>query len=152
RLAQSGPGETTDAARQALLQRHEKQLMHRRPAGPGAELFARANSTEHRVLFLDDTVPLRQLGSGFVRSNDLIRVMASLRYQVTVYPIKPSPLSVAAIFADMPDTVEVMYDRALDALPDFLAARSGYYDTIWIARTHNLDRVRPMLERFIGEG
>ena len=46
-----------------------------------------------------------------------------------------------------PDTVEVMYDRSLGQLEEFLSTRAGYYDTIWIARTHNLDRVMPILQR-----
>jgi hypothetical protein len=44
-------------------------------------------------------------------------------------------------------TVEVMHDRTGEQLADFLSARQGYFDAIWIARTHNLDRVKPMLER-----
>ena len=104
-----------------------------------------------RVLFIDDTVPVRQLGSGFVRSNDLIRVIAALGYSVTVYPINSCPLGVAAIYADMPDTVEVMHDRTIETFAAFLAARQGYYDVIWIARTHNLDRAQPLLERFVTE-
>lgn len=47
----------------------------------------------------------------------------------------------------MPDTVEVMYDRGLPDLEAFLRARRGYYDTIWIARTHNLARIKHILER-----
>jgi glycosyltransferase involved in cell wall biosynthesis len=69
-----------------------------------------------------------------------------------VYPLAPSHQGVAAIYADMPDTVEVMHDRTLNALPDFLSARRGYYDVVWIARTHNLDRVRPLLERYVADG
>jgi O-antigen biosynthesis protein len=34
-----------------------------------------------RILFVEDTVPLRTIGSGFVRSNDLVQVMASLGYR-----------------------------------------------------------------------
>jgi glycosyltransferase involved in cell wall biosynthesis len=51
------------------------------------------------------------------------------------------------MYADMPDTVEVMHDRSLAGLEEFLKARRGYYATIWICRTHNLDRVKPILER-----
>ena len=42
-----------------------------------------------------------------------------------------------------------MHDRSIDGLRDFLLQRQGYYDAIWIARTHNLDRVRPILERVL---
>ena len=44
-------------------------------------------------------------------------------------------------------TVEVMHDGCLAALEPFLVSRRGSFDTIWIARTHNLDRVKPILER-----
>ena len=52
------------------MREHKEQLMRRRPQEGKEEPFARANGTERRVLFIDDTVPLRQFGSGFVRSND----------------------------------------------------------------------------------
>ena len=52
----------------------------------------------------------------------------------------------------MPDTVEVMHDRTIETFAAFLAARQGYYDVIWIARTHNLDRAQPLLERFVTDG
>jgi len=64
-----------------------------------------------------------------------------------VFPVNDRAFDVAAVFSDMPDTVEVMYDRALMDLQAFLAGRQGYYDVIWIARTHNLERVREVIER-----
>jgi glycosyltransferase involved in cell wall biosynthesis len=68
---------------------------------------------------------------------------------VTVYPVQPGNFDLAAVYTDMPDTVEVMHNRSLDGLRDFLQRRPGHYDAIWIARTHNLDRVRPILERVL---
>ena len=99
-----------------------------------------------RVLFIDDTVPLRMTGSGFVRSNDLIAVMTSLGFAVTVFPLDPSPFGPAAIAADLPDEVEVMHDRTYAELEAFLRERAGSFHAIWIARTHNLDRIRSVLE------
>jgi GT2 family glycosyltransferase len=107
--------------------------------------FAKAEASQ-RILFIDDTVPLRTLGSGFVRSNDIIHVMASLGYRLTVFPLKANRQDVAAVYRDMPENVEVMYDRDITDLPDFLAERDGYFDVLWIARTHNLDRIRHMLD------
>jgi glycosyltransferase involved in cell wall biosynthesis len=52
----------------------------------------------------------------------------------------------------MPESVEVMHTLSLDRLAAFMTARSGYYDTIWVARTHNLARVRPILARLIAAG
>jgi GT2 family glycosyltransferase/glycosyltransferase involved in cell wall biosynthesis len=135
------------AARETLSQRHAGRLPSRREPDRLGQVFARMANTARRVLFIDDMLPLRRLGSGFVRSNDLVRVMASLGYAVTGYPMKPCNAGVAGVYADMPDTAEVMHDRSAADLANFLSARRGYYDTIWIARTHNLERVAPLLDR-----
>lgn len=137
----------SDKAQQRFSQKHINHLRFRYIADRRVEVFARCTSTARRVLFIDDTIPMRMIGSGFVRSTDIIQVMASLGQRVTVYPMNTSRFGLASVYADMPDTVEVMHDRAFDGLADFLAGRQGYYDAIWIARTHNLDRVKPLLER-----
>ena len=96
---------------------------------------------EKRILFIEDMLPLRILGSGFVRSNDLIQTMAELGHQVTVYPSAASQFDLGVVYSDMPDTAEVMHDRSIVDLPEFLEERAGFYDTVWIARTHNLDGI-----------
>jgi GT2 family glycosyltransferase/glycosyltransferase involved in cell wall biosynthesis len=151
RYAQGGPGDKSDAgepgsAQQLFFGKHNNQLRFRHIAAERAELFARSTDPGMRVLFIEDMIPLRQLGSGFVRSNDLIQVMASLGVRVTVFPINPCRFSLAIIYGAVPDTVEVMHDRTGEDLAEFLIARRGYYDAIWIARTHNLDRVKQMIE------
>lgn len=105
----------------------------------------RGNPGGHRVLYLDDTVPLRFTGSGFVRSNDVIRTMDRMGYAVTVFPIMGCRHDLASVSADLPDTVEVLHDRDLADLPAFLAAREGWFDTIWVSRIHNFDLVVPIL-------
>jgi glycosyltransferase involved in cell wall biosynthesis len=46
-----------------------------------------------------------------------------------------------------------MFDRSLEDLAEFLNAREGYYDTVWVVRTHNIDRTRSVLERdALGKG
>ncbi|MEO8715352.1 MAG: glycosyltransferase, partial [Acetobacteraceae bacterium] len=136
------------AHRDVFFRKHRARLRFRYPADSRAALFARcAAPGRGRVLFIEDQIPLRRLGQGFVRSNDIIAVLAASGRHVTVYPLHSARVDPAAIYADMPETVEVMHDRALADLEAFLRARRGYYDTIWIARTHNLDRVKPILER-----
>lgn len=150
--ASPGPPADADVAQRRLVfcHKHEDWLRQRAVADPSASVFARDGGTPaRRVLFIEDMLPLRWLGSGFVRSNDLIRTMAAMGYGVTVYPVTPSRFDLAAVYADMPDTAEVMHDRGIDGLRDFLQRRQGYYDAVWIARTHNLDRVRPILERVL---
>ena len=148
----AGSALTSEAAigrnRQIFFAKHQELLRPRAAADSKTDVFARfACPPRMRVLFIEDLVPLRMLGSGFVRSNDIIRMMASLGCQVTVFPVNDCAFDVAAVLTEMPDTVEVMYDRALIDLQAFLASRQNYYDVIWIARTHNLDRVREAIER-----
>ncbi|HUB10639.1 MAG TPA: glycosyltransferase [Acetobacteraceae bacterium] len=154
-VAQSAPPLPTDvaAAREAFCRKHHDWLQDRPPADAAATIFARhAGARTRRILFIDDMLPLRSLGSGFVRANDLIRSMATMGYGVTVYPVLPNRSELAAIYADMPEGAEVMHDHALDRLRDFLRLRPGYYDAIWISRTHNLDRVLPLLQGALPEG
>lgn len=135
-----------DRAHRYFVQKHMNYLRLRYIAHRRVEIFARSAGSTRRILFIDDTLPLRRIGSGFVRSNDIIGVMASLGYSVTVYPLTASRFGLAAIYGDMPDTVEVMHDREIEELGAFLTSRDGYYDTIWVARTHNLDRIKSLLE------
>lgn len=112
-----------------------------RPVRPGA----------HRILYIDDSVPLRVTGSGFVRSNDVIRAMAGMGYAVTVFPVLGCRHDLAAVYADLPDTVEILHDRSLVRLDELLAQRSGWFDTIWVSRIHNLDMVAPILATGAGK-
>jgi O-antigen biosynthesis protein len=158
RSAQGGSGDGSGSgnpgpAQQLFFGKHNTQLRFRHTADDRLQVFARSLDPGMRVLFIEDAIPLRQIGSGFVRSNDLIQVMVSLGFRVTVFPINPCHFGLAVIYGGLPDTVEVMHDRTGDDLAEFLATRQGYYDAIWIARTHNLDRVKPIIERMaLGTG
>jgi GT2 family glycosyltransferase len=148
------PTEQIRKSQQTFFRKHLNWLRFQHVQDVKARVFARfAAGDALRLLFIDDTVPLRMIGSGFTRSNDLVRAIVALGRQVTVYPVNEKLLDPAAVYADFPDTVEVMYDRSLGQLEEFLQGRFGYYDAIWISRTHNLDRVKPVLERaFAGAG
>lgn len=130
-----------------FVRKHLNYLRFRYIPDHRVEAFARSADQARHVLFIDDTVPMRRIGSGFVRSTDIIQTMAALGYGVTVYPLSVGPFGLESVYADMPDTVEVMHDRDFDGLAAFLGTRQGYYDVIWIARTHNLDRIKPLLDR-----
>ncbi len=128
-------------------QRHRNYLRSQYPYHP--EMVTHARSPQRglrRILVIEDRIPLRQFGSGFTRSNDIVRAMASLGHQVTVYPIYRATENLAAIYGDFPETVEVIHDRGLDELAGFLANRVGYYDVLWIARTHNAERVTAVIQ------
>ena len=143
------PGPPPDA----FLRRHADALATRPVRSGPAQVFARhAGTPPPRVLFIEDTIPLRRIGSGFVRANDLVRVLAGLGYQVTVFPVNGCTHDPAHVFGDMPDLAEVMHDRSADRFKEFLTTRIGYYDVIWIARAHNLDRLYPVLSKHLGPG
>lgn len=138
------------SAQLAFQRKHFAQLRFRYIADERVQVFARfTGKVPRRLLFIEDSVPLRMTGSGFVRSNDILRVMVTLGYQVTVFPMLCNRFELAHIYSDMPDSVEVMHNLSFNDLTDFLLARSGYYDVIWVARSHNLDGIRPILERTI---
>lgn len=113
-----------------------------------ADLLVQARSPRghgQRILFIEDRIPLRHLGSGFTRSNDIIATMAGLGHHVTVYPIYRPIENVLDIYGDFPETVEIIHDRELPDLRNFIEQRSGYFDVLWIARTHNAERLLEIL-------
>jgi GT2 family glycosyltransferase len=140
--------ERIQAAHEVFYRKHRNRLRFCYTSDSRAQLFARSvNEARGRVLLIEDQLPLRSLGSGFVRSNDIIGCMAGMGYHVTVYPIQRSENNLAAVYADFPDAAEVMHDHSLGDLEQFLKGRRGYFNTIWICRTHNLDLIMPILER-----
>jgi glycosyltransferase involved in cell wall biosynthesis len=151
----SADGAGTPAAhmernRGVFARKHGAWLRDRPVRDDRRQLLVRfADAGAMRVLFIEDTVPLRSIGSGFVRSNDLVQVMASLGYRLTVFPLNGSRFDIANVYRDMPNTVEVMHDSSIDSLAEFLAQREGCFDAVWVARTHNLDGIRPFLDRLL---
>ena len=80
-------------------------------------------------------MPVRRIGSGFVRANDLVRALSDLGCQVTVFPVNGSTQNVARVFRDIPDTVEVMHDRAVDRFKELL--QTGWITMTWFgSRVH----------------
>jgi len=68
--------------------KNQAYLKTRYPANPDLTVHARAaRGAGQRILFIEDRIPLRHLGSGFTRSNDILAAMAALGHQVTVFPI-----------------------------------------------------------------
>ncbi|WP_246856458.1 glycosyltransferase [Acetobacter vaccinii] len=98
------------------------------------------------ILFVEDRMPCRFLGAGFARSNDIVHAMVELGYQVTIYPVFISDDTRDEVCRAFPDRVEIMHGRDMAGLEEFLKDRAGYYDTLWIARTHNIDRLAPILQ------
>ena len=122
-------------------------LRHQQPAHIRNAILGREHrvSQRKRVLFIEDRLPLRRLGSGYVRSNDIIREMTALGYQVTVFPVLLRDQTAIDLFGDFPETVELIVNQDLSSFADFIQERVGYYDLVWIGRTHNMARLLPLL-------
>lgn len=127
-------------------QKHMRYLRQKSLYNPRSIIKARSSQkNQTRILFIEDMLPCRFLGAGFTRSNDIIRNMIAAGCHVTVYPIFKPTESQEDIYLSFPDRAEVMWNRDLSNLEDFIKSRAGYYNTIWIVRTHNTDRLAPIL-------
>jgi GT2 family glycosyltransferase/glycosyltransferase involved in cell wall biosynthesis len=142
-------------AHKVFAEKHQAFLRSKQKKSPESLTLARAvGSPAKRVLFFEDTVPLRRLGSGFVRANDVVHAIAAAGFAVTVFPVNGAPHDVMSIFGDMPEGVEAMYDRDINGLAKFLVERREYYDLVWVSRTHNLGRLLPVFQQtdFLQDG
>jgi len=128
-----------------FVHRHVDFLRYQQPSHHLNKVAARGRKGKRRVMFIDDYVPLPQQGSGYVRSNTIVAALAELGYEVTVFPVMVRHIERLKLFENFPETVEIIDDRGLADLSDFLAERAGYYDAVWVGRTHNLARMLPIL-------
>ena len=138
---------TRRASGRAAFVRDHAALLARQPDRRETTVL-RARSVERgqrRVLFVEDSVPLRRIGSGFVRSNDIVHAMAAAGIEVTVFPIAASRFPLPLLLGEMPPEVEIAHNSAVADFAGFLDARLDHYDTIWVARTHNLDKIHDTL-------
>jgi len=147
-----GSAATTEASmalmrrgRRIFKKKHAAFLQTRPKVAEQTIIAARSRGSAPKILFVEDTIPLRRLGSGFVRSNDALHAIAATGYEAHVFPINGSQHPAAALLTDMPESAEILYNRDFMSLPAFLQERAGIYDLVWVARTHNLPRILPLL-------
>jgi GT2 family glycosyltransferase len=128
-----------------FFERHRGWLSRRYDFGDQNLLPARiARDFQHRVLFIDDRVPHRSLGSGFPRSNAILRTLGSMGCFVTFYPTDIIDEEWGEVYIDIPRETEVMLGYGANRLEGFLASRNSYYDLILISRPHNMEYFRPV--------
>ncbi len=131
--------------RDIFLDRHRDWLKTRQPPDPGLALRARSATRRPHVLVIEDTIPYRRLGSGFVRSADVVASLVSLGWQVTVFPMNPLRDPPANRREGFDDTVELLWDHDLSDAPRVFAARETLYDAVWVCRAHNLHRLASVI-------
>lgn len=138
---------------QVFTKLHAHFLAQQNPFHAANAIFASSRSrNKGRILFFEDRIPFKRLGSGYGRSYDIVCSLVKLGYQVTVFPVNPHDISIAEAYGTFPDTVEVLVNKNITNLEVFLSERTGYFDVIWVGRIHNLDRMIGIFEaahRFI---
>jgi GT2 family glycosyltransferase len=115
----------------------------RRHQAPDASNILRAriaaSSRGLRILYLDDRIPHRELGSGFPRSNDIVRELVELGHHVACAALNFPIGAPQDEYRDIPIDVELVDAcRAHNSvLRDYIPAS----DVIWISRPHNMERL-----------
>jgi GT2 family glycosyltransferase len=100
-----------------------------------------------RILYLDDRVPHVQLGSGFPRSNRILKALVEMGAQVSCYSLNFPKEEWQNVYVDIPGEVEVILERGRAGLESFLMERAGWYDVIYVSRPHNLATLQSLLDR-----
>lgn len=133
--------------RATFVERHRDRLKsHADPAG-GNVLDARSSDRNvRRVLYIDDRVPHRHLGSGFPRANAIVRRLSEWGFAVTFYPVAVTWEEWDKIYASLPRDVEVILDSGEPGLGRFLESRRGYYDILFVSRPHNMQKLRKVVD------
>lgn len=133
---------------QVLLKKHAIPLANRFLRSPANILKARMRDTcKGRVLFLDDRVPLRNLGSGYPRARLIINEMHENGWFVTFYPMYHMYDDWAETYQNIPREIEVIQGFGPERLESFLEERTGYYDVILVSRPINIPCVSEIYKR-----
>ena len=113
-------------------------------------LYARMkNNHKGRVLFIDDRVPLKNLGSGYPRAKSILQTFVDKGWFVTFYPFYEPNLvdNWQDIYEAIPDTIEVIRGYGSNKLERFLTERAGYYDVLFISRPPNMAKINRIYKK-----
>ena len=129
---------------QVRMAEHQKKFLHKwstvlqRHYAPGLSPISAARiavgASGLRILYVDDRIPHRNLGSGYPRSNDILRQLVALGHHVTcstlMFPLLRDE------YSDIPREIELF-----DGLRNRAALTKDYCrcsDVVWVSRPHNL--------------
>jgi GT2 family glycosyltransferase len=99
-----------------------------------------------KILYLEDRVPHAELGSGFPRSQSILRQLAADGNFVTFYPVRFPHEKPFAARAALGRDIEVVSSLGLAGLEGFLQKRLAIYDVLWVSRPHNLEYFADILK------
>jgi tetratricopeptide (TPR) repeat protein/GT2 family glycosyltransferase len=95
-----------------------------------------------RVLFIDNEVPHMFKGGGLPRARLMLHALRDL--PVTLFPLWTPHDDWRAVYASLPQSVEVAMGYGLAGLEDFLERRQGVYDVLVVSRPPNLQALQPL--------
>jgi GT2 family glycosyltransferase len=128
------------ARRRVFVERHGEWLKDQAPPEPARALHVRSRRRAGgRVLYVDDRVPQRRLGSGLPRSLDLLQALVSLGHETTLYPLSFPHQEWHEVYREVPVEVEVMLGRGREGFLPLWRERAGFYDCVVVSRDHNLE-------------
>lgn len=134
--------------RQALFaQRHQARLAQRPPpedAQPDKDRWL-AQPHTRRILLIDNAVPHMAVGGGLPRARLVVHALAD--QHLTLFPLWDFDDDWSAVYASIPETVEVMLGVGASGLERFLEQRAGVYDYVMVSRPPNMAFVKQLWDR-----
>ncbi len=131
--------------RDVFLSKHRDWLSTKTLPDLRTAINGRTATHRPRVLLIEDTIPYRHIGSGFVRTADVVASLVDLGCEVTVLPMNPMDLP-ADPRAGFDETVELLWNHDISTTAAFFRERESYYDYIWVCRAHNLHRLASVID------
>lgn len=119
--------------------KHATYLANRQAVNLNRVLEARFATQQPRILYIDDRIPHGKYGSGFPRSNFMLKTLAE-QYAVTLMPLNfPDEETWDNAYTDIPKRVEIMKSCGRAGFVQFLQARKDYFAAILVSRPHNME-------------
>lgn len=95
-----------------------------------------------RILVIDNEVPHMFKGGGLPRARLMLQALRG--WPVTLFPLWTAHDDWRAVYASLPQSVEVAMGYGLAGLEDFLERRQGVYDVLVVSRPPNLQALQPL--------
>lgn len=134
--------------RRALFAARHRQRLDNRPqpqdAQPDKDRWL-VHPHKPRILLIDNAVPHMAAGGGLPRARLIAQALAE--HHLTLFPLWDFDDDWRAVYASIPDTVEVMLGVGAAGLEKFLEQRAGVYDFLMVSRPPNMALVEKIWTR-----
>ncbi len=134
--------------RRALFATRHHQRLAQRPlpedAQPDKDRWL-VHPRRPRILLIDNAVPHMAVGGGLPRARLIVQALAE--HHLTLFPLWDCDDDWRAVYASIPDTVEVMLGVGAAGLEKFLEQRAGVYDFLMVSRPPNMAFVETLWAR-----